>query len=450
LATTGAPVDPMGYPQLLPALLSIPYVLMDDVWIQFFSYAICLIFPSCVFLILLSIFDKFPISSFVTAIIIFLWPTQKFVHYAGYADFPVLIIGFLAFSAIIWGYKEDEKTRIKCLLLSAFFIGAACAIKQAGLLLLIFFPFIILEFKTLSSINKNLKIKLIILSSLISLFFALPWHIYNQYLLKIGLATSNFQVLTEYLHDNKPYIERIILAINKWPGIFILTLLGIPGLFIRENKSISFFGILFILIWMLFYSYDARNCYLAIPFLSFSIGLSCQRLIILRFNFFKSLNCNFLFFISRYKVKIISFSLLFVIIFISIFIFKSDDIKTSLYKRQDRKVLKINDKENDNKFIVNLYKNNPNSLFITNDFSISFINKDLKNKIYVVNIYSDDNKSYIDLINLIKDNKDKIIYLYYTRQPSDTFLNLFHNNLSLLFNGKGSLYKINDNNIILY
>ncbi|MDR1873230.1 MAG: hypothetical protein LBS60_15135 [Deltaproteobacteria bacterium] len=284
MATIGGPINPMRYPQLLPSILSLPYVFMSDTWIQFFSYAICLLFPTCIILTCLTIFDKYPLSSFLAVAILFLWPIQKFVHYSGYADIPVTTIGFMAAAAVIWGYQESDSVKRKCLILAAIFLGGSGALKQAGLLLLVCFPLIIWEFQSLKFQDSKLKINTILKLIFLVLFFTLPWNIYNIYLIDIGENFSNIQYVTEDIHSGRSLFERFIAANKKHPGLLIFTILAAPGLWVAQNRSISFFGILFSLVWMVYFSYDAKNFYLAIPFLGFSIGLSFQKLILDKYN----------------------------------------------------------------------------------------------------------------------------------------------------------------------
>ncbi|MDR1873237.1 MAG: hypothetical protein LBS60_15170 [Deltaproteobacteria bacterium] len=455
LATIGRPDNPMGYPQLLPALLSIPYVLMADSWIQFFSFAICLLFSSCMYLIILSIFDKFPLSSFFMALILLVWgPIYEYDLYIGFADVPVAMLGFLATATILWGYKENEATRIKCLILSSIFLGATGAVKQAGLLLIIFFPFIIYEFKILSLINKKLRSKLIIITIFLVLFFMLPWNIYNRYLLKIGLSTSILNHLIDELHFNRTYIERIFYSMLKYNGIFISLLLCIPGIFIKENKSISLFAIFTIIVWMMFFSYDTRNSYIAFPFLTFSIGLTFQTIIIKYNAKIQSLIFKI---ISVYNTNKFKIALILTLITISIFLFsilKSDKINNYLYKRQNRKVLTIDRKESDNSFIINILNKNINSIIITNDNFLKFLIKDYKNRIIITNIKSIINNEYINYINI--NDKTKTFYIYlreYRQYPSKEFNQFISNipkNLTPLYMSKGILCIINNNNNNLF
>jgi hypothetical protein len=445
LATIGRPFQTAIYPQLVPALLSLPYVLMQDVWIQFFSYSICLIFPTCMFLITISLFKKFPIASFIVAIIFFIWPLKQFVHYVGLADLPVAIIGFLAASAIIWGYKENEITRIKCLILSSFFLGAAGATKQHGLVLFVFFPILIYEFGILKNIKYKLKIKLILLSAFIALFIALPWHIYVYYLIFNDNTISSYQILTQDLHYNRTYVERILRTIDKWPRVFIFTILAIPGLFIQKNKFFSIFGIFIAFLWMIYFSYDSRNSYTAILFLSFSIGISIEYLFILKYEQLKLFfNTKIKLFRINYAKKFFYISLSVLLISIFYAILKSDNIKKSLYKRQDRQVLYMDYKEHDNKFIVDLLNNNKDSIFITNDLFIQYIYRDYNSQL-IFTLKSDNfEDNYNTLIDLIKKYNNKTIYLYLTKYDNIDFINKIENNFKLLFFEKGLLYEIDD------
>jgi hypothetical protein len=454
LATGGMPVKYHLYSQLLPSILSIPYVLMEDTWIQFFSYAICLLFPTCICLMILSLFEKFPIVSFIMMIIVCLWPIKRFVKYMGYVDFPLSFIGFLAVATILWGYKEDERTRIKCLLLSSFFLGSAAAIKQLGFLLILFFPLIIIEFKILSLINIKLKLKTIILFSIITLFFALPWNIYIYYSFEKIIASSHMQNILQNIHLGRSLFERLLHVINIWPGLFIFTLLAIPGILIKNNKSISIFGILIMFVWIFCFSYDNRNSYLALFFISFSIGLTIQNLFLKNYEFIL-LNIKKLIYNIKilnkaiYKICIIIFSILIIATII-----KSDSINKNLYKRQDRKILEINNQNSDNIIISNLIKSNNNNLIITNDVFTLYLTKYNKDKILFFHHYQEDRTDPIEIFNkvksMIKNNSDKKIYLYIISGSNKEFIKLFFDYYFLIFQGNGFLFTIdkNYNNII--
>jgi hypothetical protein len=441
LATIGDPLNPNRYPQLVPSILSIPYVFMNDTWIQFFSYAIMLIFPSCLILTCISIYKKFPISSFIIVIIFYLWPIKQFVHYIGYADFPVATLSFMAISALIWGYKEDEIVRKKCLIISAFFLGAACATKQSGLVLLLFYPFLIFEFKILNFTNK----KYMILSLLIIiLFIAAPWNIYSEYLIKSNLSESNLNWLIEGIHRNRTYIERIIYAFKKYPTIIIFAIFAIPGLFIPFNRSISAFSLFYFIIWILFFSYDERNIYIIIPSLSFSIGLTLQYFKI-RDNALTFLNFNFIY---KIKFKPKKYLLIIIAIFLIVIIIKSDDINYFLNKRQDSKSLMIGNHKSDSIFIVNLLKTDDKIILISTDPGVQYLTKDIKNRILSYHTERDLDYSTKLLDKIINNYSDKIIYIYLDKRVNTEIVEVIKNKATLVFSGNGFLYKLNNYNII--
>jgi hypothetical protein len=446
LATLGAPIDPRMYPQLLPSVISIPYVFMNDSWIQFFSFAICLIFPSWAILVCLTIFKKFPLSSFLSAITLYFWPIKKFNYYIGYVDLPITIFGFMVLAAVIWGYKESKIVRIKSFILASFFMGATCALKYAGFMLLLFFPLIIFDFKLLESIDKKLKFKLIILSFIIIAFFSLPWHIYNQIQILNGLTYDNTLDLVEQAHNNISFIQRIISVYDKYSVFYLLLVLIISCLFINKNKYITIFALSYSFIWLLLFSYDDRNFYLALPYISFSIGLSAQNLIYIYGKNFE--NINMIKRLPFFRYKYILSYLFAIIIVISLFymIYNSNKIKSDLYKRQDRKVLFISNKKIDNTYVVNIFNNNPDAIIITNDYLIPFIVKGKKNNFihyYPYNKFDYDIKNIQSIINNIGDKK---IYIYFNEFVDKDFIYKLPSVFKPVFNAVGTFYLVNEKN----
>jgi hypothetical protein len=345
----------------------------------------------------------------------------------------------MAIAALIWGYKENNTIRKKCLVLSAFFLGAACATKQSGFILLLFYPFIINEFKILSLLDKNFK--LIFLSVIILLCTALPWNIYNEYLINSGLSSSNLEYLVDGIHFGRSFIERITHALSNYPGIFILVLLAIPGLFVKYNRIISLFGLIYFLVWVLFFNYDARNFYIAIPFLTFSIGLTIQNILITD-NFRNMRSFIHIFKINSKYLYILCG--LFIVISIFLFVNKSDKINLYLNARQDRKLLSLGYHKSDNIFIVNISKTDNNLIFITNDPGLQYLTKDMKDKIYYFNPIGDINLDLLTFNQIIRNYKDKNIYLYLDDRANSNFITAIKDRILLLFSGNGTIYLINN------
>jgi 4-amino-4-deoxy-L-arabinose transferase-like glycosyltransferase len=375
-----------------------------------------------------------------TSIVLFLWPIQKFSHYAGYADLPVLTISFLSLTIIILSLFEDKRSSIIMIFLSFVIAGAAAATKQAGLLLLPFMPFFILELNKLVNIKLENKFKLIFIGCLLYLFFALPWYLYNIYLIYTEQTNSIVPIVTVEIHEGRNLYQRLLLSISHWPGIFVMFLLAIPGLFIRGNKFISLFGIIYIIIWSLFFSYDTRNSYLAIPFLTFSIGLTCQFLNINNYyNIFIKLFVNICQIYKKYTYIIVSILL---IIFICIIALNSNKINNYIYQRQNRKILYLNGHKNDNSYIVKL-ANNPDVVFISNENFLKYLKKDIIKNIIHFNFNSNNfinNKEILK--NIIDNNKNKIIYFVISKNTNiEKFKNEIEN-IKLIYNGHYIVYKL--------
>ena len=441
IATTGEPSHPNRYPELIPSILSIPYVFMNNVWIQFFSYAIMLFFPSCLILTCISIYHKFPLSALFSAILLFLWPIKKFVHYAGYADIPVATFSFMAISALIWGYKENESIRKKCLIISAFFLGAACETKQSGIILLFFYPLFILEFNLLKLTEKKLKLTCIVV--LILILTALPWNLYNEYLVRAELSVSNLDYLTQGIHLNRSFAGRFFHAAVRFPGIFIAILLTIPGLFVSNNKIFSLFGIFYFIVWGLFFSYDARNFYIAIPFVAFSAGLTTQNLLITKNNTIKSKFIDFNILSSHKKMIYVIIAILITVSFSLLYI-KSDKINIYLNKRQDRKLLLLGYHKADNVYIVNNFKPEDNFIFLSNNPDIQYLTKYMKDRVFFYFPVGDVNYDINQLNSIASGFKDKDIFVYLDDRARSEFVSQIGDKLSLVYSGNGVIYRYNN------
>jgi hypothetical protein len=434
LATGSMPFNTAGYPQLLPAILSIPYVFMNDSWIQFFSVAISLSFASVLLLTSFSIYDKYPGPSLISAILFFLWPINKYSHYLGYADLPVMTVGFMSIATIIWSANDNLKdTKIKLLLISFVLVGASAALKQAGLLFILFFPLIMVE---LYYNKKILTYKFFIYYILIISFIVIPWYAYNQYLIMTNQTVSVVNWVTEGIHENRSLFARLFRVLTTWPGIFIATILSIPGLLISGNRAISLFAISYILTWGLFFSYDMRNAYFALPFLCFSIGLSSEKAFsLIKYGKMKHF----------YKDKNYFYFKIFILIIISfltvICILKSDDIKAKLYIRQNRKVIAINSSNKDNNYIINLSKED-NIFFITNDLSTKYLTYDLRNKTDLLTLDKQISNNYDKIDLLFKKYANYNLYLYLNRDTNMELVPIDRLNIEAVYEKDGYIYKV--------
>lgn len=268
-----------NYPQLLPISESISYVLMDSTEIQFFSYAVGLLYLPLSISFLYSLYDqgRYGAGLLLTALGVFIW-FLKYTPQIGCADFPVLSLGLFSLCAFLhWRDAASQADAAAALALALIFAAGAAVMKQAGLVWLAILPFAFMECK--SSPGRNLPAGTFVKWTVgLICLFVLPWYAYVRYHIWQGDMSSEISWVTQGIHQGRGYFERILLAARGTPEIFIMAAAAFAGLFVRGLRAISFMGLLYTLIWAAFFSYSSRNAALGIPFLLFSAGSSCEQL----------------------------------------------------------------------------------------------------------------------------------------------------------------------------
>ncbi|MDR1873229.1 MAG: hypothetical protein LBS60_15130 [Deltaproteobacteria bacterium] len=103
----------------------------------------------------------------------------------------------------------------------------------------------------------------------------------------------------------------------------------------------------------------------------------------------------------------------------------------------------VNWHKEDNKFVVELAKSDHNAIILSNILTLKYLSLDLKEKAVLFFPSGDQKKDYKDFLNIVNNNPNNNVYLYFSKIFDISFLKLFENKLSLLFNGHGALYKYN-------
>ncbi|MDR2352362.1 MAG: hypothetical protein LBF22_04220, partial [Deltaproteobacteria bacterium] len=317
--------------------------------------------------------------------------------------------------------------------------GTAASTKQAGVFLLPFIPFIILEVRSLSDKKNSIKCKHILIGFILLLFFALPWNLLNQYHIHFGNNTSNIYLLTTTIHGSKTLIQRLVHSFLLYPSLYVFTLIAIPGLFFRGIRVLSTLGILYIICWSLWLSYDVRNAYFAIPFLSFSIGLTLQKI---TGNFkIDDIHNKSLKVLSYLKLKTYRLLIILLSVFIAFALIFSSSIKTKVYQRQDRKVLSINDHKLENAFFLKLAENE-SSFFITDSMFLRYTKRNINSRIIFLPLTSDNISEYIETLDrVINHNIHKKIYLCFIHELNHTIYDYYADHLKLLYSGNLWVYE---------
>jgi hypothetical protein len=333
------PVSSGDYPQSVPMLLSIIYLLTQNVEVEFFSRILFLIYPLWVFLIFfycLFFIKKYLIEIKLSLIFFALFNFYIFRHYAmniGYVD-PILPV-YTSVSGMLLCKLIKEKIYLNKY---AFFIicvitSGAGIVKQTGLLVSFIFPILFFIF-----LEEKLKKKLIYLlvSTLIIFIIIAPWYLYKLYSYFI-LYSDSSNVVTLSKQVNGTILDKILRGVNylfSWcfPFVFLLIFYAI------KNRHLFIVFLLFVtpffLIWSIFFGNDSRNFAIAIPAIGLILGFGY-------FNFFKHFNKYFFF--KKY-FKLISFSILLVLSILFLKIYRPDSVLIS--KSFEKKMLRGNSKIN--------------------------------------------------------------------------------------------------------
>lgn len=271
-----------NYPQLLPSLISIPYVLIGSNKFQFFSFWICNSFYLVSIIVLVGIISKknFFIPLFLSLGIFHF--TFSIGGSVGYADFPVISLVIISLCCLV-NVREDRENK-ELHLFYAFIAALSAAVtKQAGFFWLIILPIVVLCSEKYYSRNlKMLKIssRLILLFFIVSLIIVTPVYIYERYMIFIGQNSSEIQHVTENIHQGASYFQRNIKAFFKNPLYFFYPIIGVLGIWKgAQYKSIGIFGVIYFFTWSTFFSYSIRNCSVAIPLCCFAFACTLDNVL---------------------------------------------------------------------------------------------------------------------------------------------------------------------------
>ncbi|MDL2279624.1 hypothetical protein LJC15_03045 [Desulfovibrio sp. OttesenSCG-928-G11] len=324
------PVSSFHYPQLLPVLLSVPYVFMGNTDLQFFSYALCGLFLPMSCLAAYSLYGQKPFVALFTALVCAYW-FQAHAFRAGNADFPVLAMGLFTLCALLCWCREATEGNGKDLTLlffAAALAGGTAATKQAGLALLCFFPFITYELGRGLPAHSRPKLVWIFQMTALAALVSLPWYLYARYQISVAANASELHGTWVMAHEGRDLMQRLAFALKQSSFVFLLALICLPNLLHKELRAITALGLVLTIFWAIMLSYDSRNVSLAIPFLAFSAG---HVLLGLRGNL-PAWNI---------KCKKILPSLLAVaaILAIALLILFSDQVKDKLYIKQDKQAM---------------------------------------------------------------------------------------------------------------
>jgi hypothetical protein len=416
---------PLGveYPQAVPILYSISYVLISNYEVEYFTSAVCLIYPIWIFVTFFRLIYLFPEKkllikmTLVITTFFLLSILRNYTLFIGFSD-PILVSVTLSSCFIFLFFFFTNQNydlnhfNFKQIILISLVASSPAITKQMGLLVSFLFPVFFLIIHHF----KKKYFKNFFLMGVIIFFISLSWYffpIYEYFLLNFDPTETYFGKLSsdsmskfqntsmisklnfglEYLFWKFKYLILffVLLAINNKYASLVLFLIVIP----------------YFCIWSLFFVVDNRNFVMISPFLGFILSIGIN---------------NFLKILSLFNIKFIKSSkLILIAIFTFLFFFILKEIKNEeklIFKSiEDKKLrgfpetnillynyLKNSDKEYDIITVsANVFKFLPDigHRFVRSGCE-EFINL-IDNKYKDKNYYLLLNKDYCELDNLYKD-----------------------------------------------
>jgi hypothetical protein len=287
-ASNVIPSGTEDYPQLGPVMFSLTYVFLGSVEVQFFAKALMPIF---LFLVMLMFFDlgmEKPSFGILLGVEIVYLVVKHFVgEYItdGYMDIPLAFFAFLSIYILLKSRQEkNDKQKVLVVLLGFIFAGGAALTKQAGIYILVVYPFLAVAIHGWEKIKKWFReYRWVVLAGLVILIIVVvPWYGFKAIQIHSGSETSHLMIPVENTSSKfgtlsiMDKISSGLLSTGKYALGFLVL---IPALFIID-PAIRWIIILivfpFTILWAGYASYDVRNVTLVWPFYSLAIAVSLE------------------------------------------------------------------------------------------------------------------------------------------------------------------------------
>lgn len=306
------------YPQAVPILYSISYVLLNSYEVEYFTSAVCLIYPIWIFVIFFRLTYLFPkkkllikLSLIITTLFL-LSILRNYSLFVGYSD-PILVLASTSIGYVFLYFFYEKKNNfsykknLSNLVLISLIAVAPAITKQMGLLVSFMFPVFYFLY---NNFNDKLVYKNFIIISLIIFIVSISWYIFPIYhYYQLNFETTYFGKLSDSAMmgtENSNLFMKIDYGLHYLFWKFKYLILILVLLSFKNKYSLSIFLLIvlpYFLIWSLFFVADNRNFVMVSPFLGFILSVGLINLI----SFFQLL-----------KPKIFQYSKIIIIIIFSV------------------------------------------------------------------------------------------------------------------------------------
>lgn len=282
------PLDSSYYPQLLPVNWSISYVLLNGVELQFFPKLIMPLFSIFILLMLFDLGVQTRSFGFFIAIIFTRLLIKKYTgEYIadGYMDLPSSFFGFSCIYLLLRAHLSSGRGQfnINWIIASGLMAAAAALTKQSGLFILLLFPLLawVLVLRSENSLSTRYKFKLIASVFGSAFLLILLWYGYKYITITLNNDSSNIAYVTSGIYGDIGLLQRAsdALVMLGTPAYFLIAL---PFALFFVKPAYRWINILVVIpytiIWLFWFSYEARNLALIFPLWAIILGLMLEQI----------------------------------------------------------------------------------------------------------------------------------------------------------------------------
>jgi hypothetical protein len=271
------PVPTMHYPQLLPTNISLTYLLIGDVRIQFFAKWVMACFPLAILLTQFELARRLQVRCYYWGVAITGWYLLALLGpdlTSGYADVPAAFLSFVPYYLLLTCQEENTGTRNR-VLAGAFLASGGLLTKQSGIFPTLAYPLLVAMVLRQSAPKPNRAkgMRLAVVSGLIILALVLPWLIFKEIEIQRGRDMNElaYNVASE-IHSGRTLWERIQFGLASLSQSFAplpaaILLWGLLGSLGNRIWRAVFCMLILpgFLAWCLVSSYDLRNLAPVVP-----------------------------------------------------------------------------------------------------------------------------------------------------------------------------------------
>ncbi len=293
------PSNTYGYPQLIPALWSVTYHWLGSSQVEIFARGLMGLFPVAILAVFVDLFFRWrrpaPLLSAALFIALLLGPYANVLD-SGYVDVPVtffvLFTGYLVYLSAQNGMAAD-----RLLTYAATAAATAVLCKQGGLFaVVIFLGGLVLALAGCLQLPRDTRGPIALRTLAVFMVLALPWFAMRWLQLAGGPEETNVHYVTSLIYGGETRIQRLLRALTvTLPSTFLPTS-SVPAAAAKtfwafaagcmfgafgspRGRVCLLVGLPYLLVWGLFFSYDARNLLPGIPFLLLAMALGLERLL---------------------------------------------------------------------------------------------------------------------------------------------------------------------------